>query len=150
MKNFEHAVCTWPRLTICHRCNRQVLDGLDAGMAYRVDVIPLTLEGEVCARLNDQRTYRIASRHVFLRELPDIHATSDGNRPPVVAEHICAPIDTRHISQADTPDVIALIKDRYLDKATPEQNREQVALLTIAGQFDLCVTDSPDDQDPPF
>ena len=102
----QHLVSTLPSRGHCHLCGRPILCGLDAGMTYRVDLVPLNLNGELVARLGNRVTYRLNAGFVMYRELADIRA---GQEHPVLATHICDPIDPAHIDQARVSSV-----SRYL------------------------------------
>lgn len=149
-KQFEHLVTTWPRRAVCSYCGRLVLEGLDLGVPYRVDAIPLTLTAEVKARLIGRRTYGIVSRHVFLRGMVDITAAAGTDGPPVVTDHTCAPVDVGDIAQEHVAELIAMTRDRYLEPATSVQQAEQDGALLLHAAVGVRVFDSPDDEEPPF
>jgi hypothetical protein len=93
----QHLVTTLPSRSTCNRCRRPVLCGLDAGMPYSVDLVPMNVLGELTARLSERCTYRLRGGFVMYRGLSDIRA---GTSDPVIAAHACelAPID--HINPA--------------------------------------------------
>lgn len=93
--NTQHLINTAPTATRCHRCKRVTLSGLDCGMPYNVDAVPLTLEGELHARLADRAMYRLIAGFVAYREA--VHIRPD-SRHPVMASHSCTPIDPTHIA----------------------------------------------------
>jgi hypothetical protein len=150
MTTFRHFVTTWPRKNTCPKCQRTVLDGIAEGFPYRVDPIPLDLTAEITAELAGRRTYWTTAGHIVCRTFDNITVETPDTRPPVFATHHCAPPDPHHIAINHIPVTQQLITDKYLEKATPEQDTDQQALITIADVLAGRVTESPDDQDPPF
>lgn len=146
----RHFVTTWPRRTTCPRCRRVVLDGIEEGLPYRIDPVPLTLPGELHAQLTGNRTYWQLANHIVRRTTENITAETPGTRPPVYAWHQCQPPDLIHISAQHIPDTQRLITDKYLQTATPDQDTDQGCLITITDVLNGYVTESPDDQEVPF
>lgn len=141
----RHFITTPPRLTECSRCKRTMIDGTDSGVPYRVDAIPLTLQGELAARVSGRATYRTVHKDSFMsvvyRTVGDIKRETGG---PVVANHSCAPVAVEHIHVAD----VAAIRE-FLDHCKPaavEQDHDQLLLLNR--ELGAVVTELP--TDPPF
>jgi hypothetical protein len=147
---FEHFVTTWPRRATCHHCGRLVLDGIAEGHPYRVDPAPLTLAGELAARLAGRLTYWLLAGHVTLRFPEAIAAETLSTRPPVFAAHDCSPLDPTAISLEHITTTNRLIVDKSMETATQQQDADHDALLTIADVLAGRVTESPDDEEPPF
>lgn len=150
MNRIRHFVTTWPRKNHCHRCGRLTLDGLDEGLPYRIDPAPLTTEGELIARFTGNNTYRLLAAHIVARTIENITTETPTTRPPVYATHQCEPINPHHIVTEHIPNTQALITDKYLDTATPEQDTDQQALITITDVLNGKIIESPDDESPPF
>lgn len=131
----QHLVSTKPSRSHCHLCGRPTLCGLDTGVSYTVDLVPLTVAGELTARLQERSTYRLEAGFVMYRGLSDIRATATA---PVLATHSCTPINLEHIDQTQVAAV-----SRYLvphDVVDPD-------VLFQMGSDDVF---TPDNADPPF
>ncbi len=129
----RHLVTTTPRKARCNQCRRTVLDGIEMGAPYRVDAIPITVEGELHARLRGLLTYRILARRIALREALDIAADHTKGRPPVCAVHDCTPVNPGHIDARHVGAFSAITVDAPAE--TPEQSADQDALFVITGRF---------------
>lgn len=90
-----------PVATECPRCGRIVLDGLDDGIPYRVDPLPVTIGAEAKARACGRYSYSLDGTP----RLRDLHrVTRDQNRLPVLLDHDCSElnpetVDTRFVNQ---------------------------------------------------
>jgi hypothetical protein len=146
----RHFVTTWPRRGRCPQCGRLVLDGIEEGLPYRVTPIPLTLHGELAARLAGAATYRLIAGTIVRRTPEDTAAETPGTRPPVYAWHRCASVDPHHISIAHIPATQRLITNRNMNTSTPERDTDQQRLITLVDVLNGHVTESPDDEAPPF
>jgi hypothetical protein len=146
----RHLVSTTPRRATCPRCRRTVLDGIDFGTPYRVDAIPLTLTGELAARLEERGTYRLQAERFVRREHLDIAADTERGRPAVCAAHSCAPVNPSHVDAQHVAAFIDLVVEK--SPASPEKEHEQGALLVLTGAFaGAQVLTIPVDTDtPPF
>lgn len=139
MKHFIHKP---PTLSDC-RCGSKTIDGIDSGVPYRVDGIPLNLKGELQARITGRVTYRAVRKpgftSVVYRTAHDIKTETGG---PVVAQHTCTGIKTEHIS---VPDIAAMRE--FIDHCQPAtESVEQDALLVLNRQLGATVLELP----PPF
>lgn len=150
MSDHRYFVTTWPRRNTCPKCHRTVLDGISEGFPYRIDPIPLDLTAEIQAELGGRRTYWTTAGHITPRTFENITTETPTTRPPVYATHTCTPPDPHHIAIQHIPITQQLITDKYLEKATPEQDTDQQALITIADVLAGRVTESPDGEMPPF
>lgn len=130
----QHLVTTAPRRSHCDRCKRVVLDGIADGMAYRTDAIPLNPHGEIAARIDNRRVYRVITGRLYQRDQYDIAADARHGRPPVAATHTCTPIDPSHIDPSHIRVFLALTADPT-PEATPDEDRDQHALFVITGAF---------------
>ena len=92
----QHLISTKPSRSHCPNCGRPTLCGLDGGISYAVDLVPLNLHGELHARIAGYITYRLESGYVMYRGLADINAPVTA---PVLAGHNCDPINPEHIDQ---------------------------------------------------
>lgn len=146
----RYFVSTWPRRSTCPRCTRLVLDGLDDGQPYRIDPAPLTVAGELAARLTNRWTYRLVAGHLVLRWPETITAETPDTRPPVFAQHNCSPLDPAVISPQHITATNRLLADKGMETATKQQDTDQTALITISDVLAGRVTASPDDEEPPF
>lgn len=146
--NSSHLVTTTPRRATCHRCRRVVLEGVEMGAPYRVDAIPLTLAGELAARLEHRNTYRVLAGRIALREPLDIAADTTRGRPPVCATHSCAPINPSHVDPTHAARFAELAADT--PKTTPDEEREQHTLFVLTGAFAGAKVIAITDEDPPF
>lgn len=114
--NTAFLINTAPSATRCNRCKRVTLSGLDAGMPYSVDALPLTLEGELHARLAGRPVYRLIAGFVAYREAVHVRP---GNDYPVIAAHRCTPVVPAHIAGAHVPDFLALTEPPKPAEAWP-------------------------------
>lgn len=79
-----------------------MLTGIDEGMPYRVDIIPLTIAGEIQARLTGRRMYALQAGYVCYRDGGRMTLDAKYGHPAVLANHRCGePLahlaDTEHI-----------------------------------------------------
>ena len=132
----QHLISTPPNRSWCNNCGRLTLSGLDAGVPYTVDAAPLTLLGEIQARLAGRVTYRLVAGFIWYRELSDIQA---GKSQPVLAEHSCDPIQPEHVDPAHIAAVLPLTADPFV---APGNNT-----LFVAAGADGFI---PDNETPPF
>jgi len=148
----RHFVTTWPRKTTCPQCQQLVIDGLEEGIPYRITPAPLTPTGELHAALTGRNTYRLLANHIVRRTPENITADTPQTRPVVYATHTCNPTNPAHISIDHITETQRFLTDKYiaLEKATPEQDTTQQALITINDVLASRVIDSPDDELPPF
>lgn len=146
----RHLVTTAPRRDTCPRCKRVVLDGLADGWPYRVDALPLTLTGEVQARIAGLMTYRLRAGRLTRRDQYDVALDDRHGRPPVSATHNCAPIDPSHIDPAHIATFAALTAES-VPVASDDEAVEQHSLFVITGALaGTRVIAVPADDLPPF
>lgn len=103
--NTQYLINTTPSPTRCHRCRTVTLSGLDCGMPYMVDALPLTLQGELHARLAGRALYRLVAGYITYREAVHIHPDATH---PVIASHKCTPVDPTHIASEHVPTFLRL------------------------------------------
>lgn len=103
--NTAYLINIAPSATRCHQCKRVTLSGLDCGMPYNVDALPLTPQGELHARLAGRPVYRLIAGFIAYREAEHIRP---GNNHPVVAQHACAPVLLEHIAALHVPTLLRL------------------------------------------
>lgn len=146
----RHLVTTTPRRATCGRCKRVVLEGIADGMPYRVDALPLTLTGEVHARIAGHMTYRLLTGRLIHRDQYDIALDARTGRPPVAATHTCTPVDPSHIDPTHAATFAALTTEPPAT-TTDEQDTEQHSLFVLTGAFaGARVIAVPADDQPPF
>jgi hypothetical protein len=93
-----------PKPEQCQRCGRLQLIGLDEGVAYRVEPVPLHAHAELAARLAGRNTYAVIAGQLAYRDQDRITGDRRHGRPPVVATHSCVrptppgDVDTSHIA----------------------------------------------------
>lgn len=80
-----------PTATLCPRCGRIVLDGLDDGIPYRLDPLPVTIATETVARNQRGYSYSLIDGLPRLRDVNRVKR--DLGTRPVLLEHDCAPLD---------------------------------------------------------
>jgi hypothetical protein len=111
-----------------------VLDGLDQGLPYRVEALPLNIIGELVAHFSGRSSYRrVASVFMVRREQWNIMTDAVKGRPLVLADHSCvAPIPIL-LDAKRALDVV-----RILATATEQDETDRVlhnAALTVLGEF---------------
>lgn len=84
-----HLISRRPRCRICARCGRLQLLGIDEGLPYRVEPIPLTLDAEIKALMVGRITYGIHAGYVCHRTEGRMTLDVKYGRPPVLATHKC-------------------------------------------------------------
>jgi hypothetical protein len=78
----------------CHRCGAAGVEAVAEGVRCRVDAIPVTIPGELHARLNGKQSYELRGRFLIVREPERIRG---GKRGPVLVDHKCgSPIPIPH------------------------------------------------------
>ena len=87
-----------PQPQQCHKCSRMVLAGVDAGIPYAVEPLPLTVDAEMQAIRGGRRTYAIQGDYVTHRSLARIRGDLTRGRPAVLAEHDCADVSETGIA----------------------------------------------------
>lgn len=80
-----------PKAVFCRRCGRIVLDGLDDGVPYRLDPLPVTIAAERVARTARRYSFSVIDGSPRLRDLHRVRM--DLNTRPVLLEHSCEPLD---------------------------------------------------------
>lgn len=147
--NSRHLISTTPRRARCTRCRRTVLDGIDTGVPYRVDAIPLNLHGELAALITGRTSYRVSGQHLTWRDPNNIAADTHRGRPPVCATHSCDPVDPTHLDPTHIHRFTELATET--PPTTPPKDREQHALFVLTGAFaGARVIAVPADDQPPF
>lgn len=97
-----------PKPEPCLRCGRLQLVGLDEGLAYRVEPVPLHAHAELAARIAGRSTYAVIAGRLAYRDQDRITGDRHRGRPPVFATHSCArptpPVDV------DAPHIAAVTR----------------------------------------
>lgn len=132
-----HLVSRRPRCRPCPRCGRLTLWGLDEGVPFRVEPLPLTINAEIKAILAGLVTYGLCAGYVTFRDDQRIRIDTKWGRPPVVATHRCE----RHIVASDIePSAVVatanLLKRASLEKAA-NPDREEIEDEEIEPQFTI-------------
>jgi hypothetical protein len=122
-----------------------MLAGIDEGLPYSVDPLPLTTEGELIAALQGRETYGWYMGHATYRNDSRIARRP---RPVVLAKHQCgqgliAYIELSRASQMER--VISLL--RRCNQPS-EDDTEQRALITIADMLNGRVFAQSDERAP--
>jgi hypothetical protein len=99
-------ITTPPTPILCNNCNRIILNGLEAGMPYRIDPIPINVAGELAALTEGRLTYRMIAGQIVHRAAPDMRTQP---RPLVMRPHTCTPIDPSHIDTPKAPLMLAYL-----------------------------------------
>lgn len=136
--NTQYLINRAPSATRCHRCKRVTLSGIDCGMPYHVDAYPLTLEGELHARLAGAPVYRLIAGFITYREA--VHIADDY---PVIAEHRCTPVVPADIAIPHIPAFLALTEP-------PRPAEEWPSLLELDPDTNTLRPVPPVDPPPPF
>lgn len=108
-----------PRCRPCPKCGRLNLLGIDEGVPFRVEPLPLTVQGEIRALLNGQITYGIHAGYVCFRDQGRMTLDAKWGRPPVCATHKCDFVIT---SKDIEPGAVGAIV-KLIDRATAEKAR---------------------------
>lgn len=85
----EHLVDRRPKQRECRRCRRIYLEGIDEGVPYRVDILPLSIAGELDALRCGRRTYAIQGDYVCHRNAMRMRGDARRGRPAILASHSC-------------------------------------------------------------
>lgn len=138
--NTQYLINTMPSVARCNRCKRVTLSGLDAGMPYAVDAIPLTLIGELHARQAGRAMYRLIAGYVTYREAVHIRPGYDY---PVIAAHRCTPVEPGHVAAEHVPELMRMTEP-------PRPTEEWPSLLELDPITNTLKPVPPVDQPPPF
>jgi hypothetical protein len=118
-----HFITTSPSPTICKKCNAQVLAATVGGLDYRVDVVPLTVAGELEVLIRGGYTFELRNELLIRRTVQHIGAGLP-DHAPVLAAHSCRPVADEHINHLHLEVASALV--RLLLGGTPVPAEEQV------------------------
>jgi len=108
VSNGPFLITTSPTLIRCARCNRPVLAATVGGLDRHVDPATLNQAGELAAILEGRATYFLATEDYLVRRTVE-HIKGASVQRPVLADHACRSVDTRHVDEAWTAYGVALI-----------------------------------------
>lgn len=117
VSNGPYLITTTPSLVTCRRvvnqrtgqmCNRLVLAATVTGIDRHVDPATLNDAGELAALMAGRATYHLATQDYLVRRTVE-HIRGESVKRPVLADHICARVDPRHVDEAWTAYSVALI-----------------------------------------
>lgn len=134
----------------CFKCKRVVLEGLDTGIPYRLDPIPLTVYGELVALMGRRRSYRLLPGALFsVREAVQMKSEQWIGRPLVLADHLCIPagqrVDSRVIESRHINTITQLLTG--VDNADSDAVKHHDALMYLSIELGARVTEQ---NEPPF
>lgn len=112
-----------PTATLCPRCGRIVLDGLDDGRPYRLDPLPVTIATETVARNQQRYSYSLIDGLPRLRDVNRVKRDLD--TLPVLLEHDCAPLDAATVD----PRFIETVRGVAANAVPAETDHDALLLL---------------------
>jgi hypothetical protein len=126
----DHLISRRPVLQVCARCRCYQLVGIDEGIPFRLDTVPLTVAGEIWAVMGNRRTYGLhVNGHATIRTAGRITLDAKYKRPVVLAAHRCHAVpDPALIDMPHVP-VIAGLVDRA--ESVPADDSETAALFAV-------------------
>jgi hypothetical protein len=132
----QHLVTSRPVTRRCPRCRRLQLVGLDEGLPYRVDPVPLTLHAELNARLAGRHSFQIIAGTLAHRNQHRINHDITRGRPPVFVEHHCH----TPVKATDIDSTYLVVVNQFIDYCTPKpettpDSDTETALFLVARQL---------------
>lgn len=133
----EHLISRRPRCRNCERCGRLQLLGIDEGIPYRVEPLPLTVQAEIKAIIGGRITFGAHVGYVCYRDAGRMSLDVKWGRPPVFATHKCHlpatadDIDPRGVD-ATTAFIAKVIAEQAHRDDPVETEKEVEALFSIA------------------
>lgn len=122
-----HLISRRPRCRPCANCKRLQLLGIDEGLPFRVEPLPLTVGAEIAALMVGRVTYGIHVGYVCHRTEGRIGLDKFNGRPPVVATHKCQIIVNAADVEYGHVDAMSRIIERA--SATKEEDKDDDAEL---------------------
>jgi hypothetical protein len=92
----RHLISTVARRATCPRCQVELLEAIDTGIATRVDAQPITTEQEIAALLEGRWTYLYRHQLLIYRDATII---AGGRAGTIHAEHRCPQKLTDELNQ---------------------------------------------------
>lgn len=89
------------RMSKCHRCSRKVLRATKDGWSLVLDPDGLTLEGEVEAMLQGQRTFHLVGDHLYRRHAMAIDELPEPNHGKIIRVHKCDQPTSLHVREIE-------------------------------------------------
>ena len=148
-----HLISRRPRCRTCEQCGRLQLLGIDEGIPYRVEPLPLTIQAEIRAIIGGRITYGAHVGYVCMRNEGRMTLDVKWGRPPVFATHKChLPATAEDIDpsgvEATTAFIAKVIAEQEHRDDPVETATEVEALFSIADLLSGRVVAS--DGPPPF
>jgi len=113
-----------------------MLCGIDEGVPYRVDPVPLNVRGELKARLQKRQTFSLHGTRVCHRNHSRMQLDDKYGRPPVFATHVCdsntttEDIDLSHLQKANAALERASFRSEQ-EEEDPEHERAVWSIVDI-------------------
>jgi hypothetical protein len=146
IRKAQALLCEAPVLAQCEGCGRRVLRGIDQGLLYKVDPLPINETGELVAKLNNRSSYRIiGDRLLTFRDHFNISQDRLKNRPAVLASHICGPVNLAYLDPGKVVSVAAYLST--IDQAYLPDEPFYEAMRIIQGILPAVAVNS---DEPPF
>src|SRR5438067_2808555 len=84
-----HLISRRPACRPCPRCRCLMFTGIDEGVPYRTDIIPLSIHGEMAALLTGRKTFGLHGGYLCHRDAGRMTLDVTYGRPAVFANHRC-------------------------------------------------------------
>lgn len=131
----DHLISRRPQATQCPRCLRIMLVGIDEGVPFKVEPVPLTVSAEIKARMEGRKTFSTSAGYVAHRSASRMKSDLKYGRPAVFATHNCKTVpapEEIQMSQVDATTRMMAGRKKKMGKQTPELMQDYEALFTIS------------------
>ncbi len=137
-----------PTRNKCMRCKADVATGVGQGIPYRVDMVPLTAQGELVAKLDKRDTFSVIYGQLRYRT---VHEMKKKSRAMVWASHKCGAPLLEHFDMERIQELGRVAKAIFLTERE-ESDVAQEALVTIWDTLGghVIEQDQLDFEPPPF
>lgn len=140
----RHLISRGPSVRDCQRCGCTVLAGIDEGIPYRVDTVPLNATGELTARLDGRTPYAFIAQQCTYRDISRMGTDAKYGRPPVLATHRCGTPLAGHVATEHVGKMTAFLAGwRRVHAAEVSDVQLEDAMMVISEVLGARVIDRP-------
>lgn len=127
------------RLTKCCNCGVSLFVGIGEGIPYKIDPVPITVQGELMARMQGRLTLGMDyGYHFYYRDELRMRLKP---RPAVVTEHKCGLVLFDHVDIEWIPTFTRIVDELTKRPEEDESEEEMEALYTLHSELGAKVLD---------